>query len=82
MAASNDIDSDIAILRGIMDGPDAGLATYLTRHPDLATVEAAREDLAEIIAGLEDVRGGRVVSHAEILKDMEARRRPRIQAAE
>lgn len=82
MAASNDIDSDIAILRGMIDGPDAGLAAYLTLHPDLATVEAARRDLAGIITGLEDERGGRVVSHGEILKDMEARKRPRIQAAE
>uniref|UniRef100_UPI0035C9F4CF hypothetical protein n=1 Tax=uncultured Sphingomonas sp. TaxID=158754 RepID=UPI0035C9F4CF len=82
MAISTDIASDIAMLQTMIEGPDAGLAVYLVDHPYLATAQDARDDLGKLIASLEEVRAGRVVPHADIVKDMEARRRARIQAAE
>lgn len=82
MEDATGIASDIVILRGLIDGPDAGLASYMAERPYLANVQAARQDLARLIAGLDDVRVGRIVAHADIVADMEARRRHRTQAAE
>lgn len=75
MDRQSGVDADIAALRAMIDGPDAGLAAFLADRPYLRTAHEARDDLARLIVGLEDVRAGRVVSHAQILADVEARKR-------
>jgi hypothetical protein len=74
---------DIAALQAMIDGPDAGLAAFVTDRLYLRTADVARDDLARIAAGLEELRAGRVVAHAQLLADVEARRqRYGTQAAE
>ncbi len=83
MARQSDIDRDIVALREMIDGSDAGLADYMAGRPYLRSAGEAREDLAGLIVGLEDVKAGRVVPHAQIVADVaERRRRDRTQAAE
>jgi hypothetical protein len=77
------VDDDIATLRALIDGPDAGLDAFLAARPYLHTPDEARDDLARLIVGLDDVRAGRVVSHAQIQDDLAARRHGHgMQAAE
>ena len=83
METKGDIDRDIAMLREMIDGPDAGSAAFLAERPYPRTMRDARADLASLIEELEDARAGRVVPHARIIEDAEERRRRhRIQAAE
>ena len=72
---SNSIEDDITALQAMIDGPDMGLSAYLAERPYLGSFKNVRDDLASIIVGLEDVRAGRVVPHAQIVRDMEERRR-------
>ena len=76
MDRQSGVDADIAALRAMIDGSDAGLASFIADRPYLRTADEARDDLARLIVGLEDVRAGRVVPHAQILADVESRRRP------
>lgn len=75
MDRQSGVDADIAALRLMIDGPDAGLTVFMAERPYLRAADEARDDLARLIVGLEDVRAGRVVDHAQVLADTEGRRR-------
>ena len=83
MEQRSSVDDDIALLQRMIDGPDVDLADFVSERPYLRSADDAREHLAGLIVGLEDVRAGRVVPHAQVVRDaLERRRRGQTQAAE
>ncbi|MBX9857967.1 MAG: hypothetical protein K2Y20_00060 [Sphingomonas sp.] len=83
MSKTSTTEANIAAIRALIDGPDSGLADIMAEHPWLGSVEDARDDLRGILEGLEDVRAGRVVDHAEVVRQVNERSaRYRSQAAE
>ena len=68
---------DIAAIDRWLSDPDAPLGELREQFPFLRSDTHARRFLAEIREGLEDVAAGRVVSHEQVMRDVEERRRGR-----
>jgi predicted transcriptional regulator len=66
---------DVAEIERWLNDPDAPIGELREQFPFLRSDAHARRFLAEIKEGLEDVAAGRVVSHEEVRKDVEERRR-------
>ena len=83
MSSARRIQDDIAAVQAMIDGADTGLADYISERPYLNTAQDARNDLTTLLERLEQARTGQTVAHAQVLEDVEARRRSgRMQAAE
>jgi hypothetical protein len=66
---------DIAGIERWLDDPEVSVAELMAELPFLRTKAEAKEFLASIRAGLDDIRHGRTVPHEQVVREMEERRR-------
>jgi hypothetical protein len=73
--ARRTVGDDIAWIDEQLADPAASFDELRADHPFLLSASEARRYLEDIRLALVDVQEGRVVSHAQISRDMEERRR-------
>jgi len=66
---------DVAGIERWLDNPDVSVAEIMADLPFLRTESEAKDFLASIRSGLDDIRLGRAVPHEQVVRDMEERRR-------
>lgn len=66
---------DLAQIDRWLNDPQAPLHELREQFPFLRSDAQARRFLADLREGLEDIAAGRVVSHEEVMRDVEKRRR-------
>lgn len=81
MSKQADYQTDLAAIRQMIGGPDAGLAQIMRDQSSLPTPAEARGFLEEICAGLESAMAGPVLTTDQVRVELDQRRRARRSAA-
>ncbi len=72
---TSSLDADIQTFARWLAAPDLGRSEWREELDFLSTDDDAREYLEGIKLSLEDLREGRVVPHAQVVRDIEERHR-------
>lgn len=81
MPAETSLHADIALLEGLLNGPESGLAAWMAEQGDIASVTEARSLLADILIGLRSARDEPLWTTEQMMADLDRRASARRDAA-